>query len=127
MRTKLTTFLYLLMRDHLPTGVVEGLIQKSDPGEDCEGVDYCCPHMEGKAKEMVERLTRLPEIATVGGVVVQPGGQISPCPVCKEVPRPTVSPGDDCPFVTCCGSNRYTAGEWNAYTKAYAKTWSFKA
>jgi hypothetical protein len=55
----LVSFLYLLMRDHVPPGVVEGIVAKDEPREDPELVFVLTNgHLAAYAEEIAGRLTR---------------------------------------------------------------------
>lgn len=49
----LVDFLYCLLRDHLPVGVVEALVRDS---ENCHAVEYTNKHLEAYAREVTDRL-----------------------------------------------------------------------
>lgn len=53
---KLQAFLYLLLRDELPAGVVEGIMQKIEACRDDEVV-YSNPHVAAHALELAQRLS----------------------------------------------------------------------
>jgi hypothetical protein len=54
-KQNLTTFFYLLLRDCLPSGIVEGLMIEVEKGKD-HSIKYSNPHVEAHARELVERL-----------------------------------------------------------------------
>jgi len=52
---KLTAFLYLLIRDHLPSGKVAKLIM--DVHKITENIEYTNEHLEALAKDYATRIT----------------------------------------------------------------------
>jgi hypothetical protein len=54
MNDKLVTFLYLLMRDELPTGKVENLIAQANVGRPI----FSGAYLESYARQLAERLAR---------------------------------------------------------------------
>ncbi len=53
---KLQTFLYLLLRDALPAGVVEGVMQQVEVCKD-DKVIFSNPYVAAHALELAQRLT----------------------------------------------------------------------
>lgn len=53
---QLTSFLYILMRDHLPSGVVEDIMAKHVENIGNDEVRFSNPHLEAHARELASRL-----------------------------------------------------------------------
>lgn len=56
MNTKLHAFLYILLKDHLPAGVVEKIM--INHVEYIAGSPFCSKHLSSYASELAERLTK---------------------------------------------------------------------
>ena len=54
----LINFLYVLLRDHLPSGVVEGIMVNHVEKARGRTRSYSNPHVEAHAREIAERLLR---------------------------------------------------------------------
>jgi hypothetical protein len=59
--TRLVSFLYELMRDHVPTSAVEGIVQRDEATNPGMGMDKCVMtngHLAGYAVELADRLLK---------------------------------------------------------------------
>lgn len=54
---KLTLFFYILLRDHLPSGAIEDIMEKHVEPHAQKDTVYSNKHMEAYAKELARRLT----------------------------------------------------------------------
>ena len=57
-KTKLITFIYLLVRDYVPTGQIGNILVQLEAFKEDETVDFTNKFMEEYAKDVVERLTK---------------------------------------------------------------------
>jgi len=59
MNERLTQFLYLLMRDHLPTGKVESIMEQVRHCKERQlSVQYSAPHLEAYARELTKEIAQ---------------------------------------------------------------------
>lgn len=65
----LVSFLYILMRDHVPAGVVEGIVRDhAVPAQESGGTVFTNGYLAFYAKDVADRLSVLPE------ATIQEGG-----------------------------------------------------
>jgi len=55
-KNRLATFLYLLMRDHTPTGVIPNIVQEIDKITSYEFITFSNEHLFALAKDYADRV-----------------------------------------------------------------------